>query len=290
MSLGARRRVMDGRTPFQLYINSSITGNVATFDGLAFHSEDEAGKRFWSTANPEPWSELFATITLLLLCAGVFLYSQRQRDPVTEQMPIKITIDQIPSQDSDFRMERLRPLRQLHLLRVVLERLILSSGLEHVQWHINLVNAPRESPIVLSRMIYLQRLTLVVVINAGVSTSASSAEVFVCTGILPICHDKAGIATLLSHEMAHVVAGHAVKFAIARRLFIGIVTMSYMGVLALSKVYGVGAQLLLIFVPYLLGLSAGLKLLYRRWESEADYIGLTIMSKAGFDVRGAVEF
>jgi Zn-dependent protease with chaperone function len=97
-----------------------------------------------------------------------------------------------------------------------------------------------------------------------VSTSASSAEVFVCTGILPICHDKAGIATLLSHEMAHVVAGHAVKFAIARRLFIGIVTMSYMGVLALSKVYGVGAQLLLIFVPYLLGLSAGLKLLYRR--------------------------
>jgi len=64
--------------------------------------------------------------------------------------------------------------------------------------------------------------------------------------------------------MAHVVAGHAVKFAIARRLFIGIVTMSYMGVLALSKVYGVGAQLLLIFVPYLLGLSAGLKLLYRR--------------------------
>jgi len=155
MSLGARRRVMDGGTPFQLYINSSITGNVATFDGLAFHSEDEAGKRFWSIANPEPWSELFATITLLLLCAGVFLYSQRQRGPVTEQMPIKITIDQVPSQDSDFRMERLHPLRQLHLLRVVLERLILSSGLEHVQWHINLVNAPRESPIVLSRMTYL---------------------------------------------------------------------------------------------------------------------------------------
>jgi Zn-dependent protease with chaperone function len=292
LSLKARRRVMNGRTPFQLYINSSITGNAATFDGLTFHSEDEIGKHFWSIANPEPWSDLFARITLwmLLLCAGVFLYSQRQRVPITEQTPIKIMAEQIPSQDSEVRIENLPVFRQLRLLRVVLERLIPSSSLEHLQWRIHLVEAPREPPIVLSLMPYLRRLTFVVVINANVRTSSSSADVFVYTGILPVCHDEAGIATLLSHEMAHVVARHAVKSAIARRLYIGLVAMSYMGVLALSKIFGIGAQLLLIFAPYLLGLSGGLKLLYRRWETEADYIGLTIMWKAGYDIRGAVEF
>jgi Zn-dependent protease with chaperone function len=282
---------MNGRTRCQLYINPSITGNVATFAGLTFHSEDEMGKYFWSMANPEPWSDLFARITLwmLLLCAGV-LYSQRQRVPITEQMPIKVTTDQIPSQDPEVRIENLPTFRQERLLRAVLERLIPPSGLEHLQWRIHLVKAPREPPIVLSLMPYLQRLTLVVVINAGLNTSSSSADVYVSTGILPVCHDEAGIATLLSHEMAHVVARHAVKSAIARRLYIGLVVMSYTGVLALSKVFGIGAQLLLIFVPYLLGLSGGLKLLYRRWETEADYIGLTIMWKAGYDIRGAVEF
>jgi Zn-dependent protease with chaperone function len=290
MSLKARRRVMTGSTPFQLYINSSITGNVATFDRLAFHPEDETGKRFWSIANLEPSLDLFPKITLLLLCAGVLLYSQRQRVPVSEQMPIKIMTDQIPSQDSDVRIEKLHPLRQLYLLRVVLERLIPASGLEHLQWHIQLVNAPREPPIALPLMSYLRRLTLIVVINAQVNTSSSSAKIFVCTGILPVCQDEVGIATILSHEIAHVAARHAVKSVIARGLYICLVAMSYMGVLTLSKVFGIGAQLLLIFVPYLLGLSGGLNILYRRWESEADYIGLTIMSKAGYDVCGAVEF
>ena len=35
-----------------------------------------------------------------------------------------------------------------------------------------------------------------------------SGKVFVFTGILPICQDEDGLAAVLSHEIAHVVAHH----------------------------------------------------------------------------------
>jgi Zn-dependent protease with chaperone function len=38
--------------------------------------------------------------------------------------------------------------------------------------------------------------------------TARSGKVFVFTGILPLCKDENGIAAVLGHEIAHVVAHH----------------------------------------------------------------------------------
>ena len=40
-----------------------------------------------------------------------------------------------------------------------------------------------------------------------------SGKVFVYTGILPICKDEDGLATVLAHEIAHVVAHHTAERA-----------------------------------------------------------------------------
>ena len=40
------------------------------------------------------------------------------------------------------------------------------------------------------------------------ANSISRGKVFVFTGILPLCRDEDGIAAVLGHEIAHVVAHH----------------------------------------------------------------------------------
>ena len=42
----------------------------------------------------------------------------------------------------------------------------------------------------------------------------ASGKVFVFTGILPLCRDEDGIAAVLGHEIAHVVAHHTAFVAL----------------------------------------------------------------------------
>ncbi|ETS63029.1 hypothetical protein PaG_02803 [Moesziomyces aphidis] len=99
-------------------------------------------------------------------------------------------------------------------------------------------------------------------------------KIFVFTGILPICQNADGLATVLGHEVAHQVARHSAE------------KMSG------YKVLG-AASLLLDALGLDIGLSrTALTLLMelpnsRTAESEADYLGLRIMSRACFDPREA---
>ncbi len=111
-------------------------------------------------------------------------------------------------------------------------------------------------------------------------------KVVVYTGILPITKDNDGLAVIMAHEIAHVVARHGVE-----RMSQGLVAS--LGGLALSAAlkdhpdrtkqlwmtaYGVGAQYG-VLLPY-----------SRLHENEADHLGLIFMAKAGYDPRGAVSF
>ena len=60
-------------------------------------------------------------------------------------------------------------------------------------------------------------------------------KVFVFTGILPICQDEDGLAAVLGHEIAHVVAHHS-----AERISHSFITMA--GVLLIASLFDVSGQ------------------------------------------------
>ncbi len=103
-------------------------------------------------------------------------------------------------------------------------------------------------------------------------------KVGVYTGILPICRDEAGLATVLGHEVAHAVARHGgARMTEAAGLQLG-------GTLAQSWVdgskyaqYGPLAK-----NAWGLGTQLGVALPHSRvQESEADEIGLLYLARAG---------
>jgi len=111
-------------------------------------------------------------------------------------------------------------------------------------------------------------------------------KVGVFTGILKYTQDETGMATVISHETAHVLARHA-----GERLSHSMLTQ--MGGLGLSLGLGglnpYAGQA--VMQGYGLGTQMGILLPYsRKQEYEADRIGLILMAKAGYDPAGAIDF
>ncbi len=106
------------------------------------------------------------------------------------------------------------------------------------------------------------------------------------TGILPLCEDEAGMAVVMGHEVAHVIARHgAERVSQGRALAIGQAILS----VALSSSSPVTQEV--VGNAYGIGAKVGVVLPFSRsHESEADEIGLTIMARAGYDPATAVEF
>jgi metalloendopeptidase OMA1, mitochondrial len=100
----------------------------------------------------------------------------------------------------------------------------------------------------------------------------------VFSGILPICGSDPGIATVLSHEISHNLCHH-----IAEQLSSRIV-------------YWAGLSLVLLLFgqldwsALLLADLAFTKPRSRRQESEADQVGLNLMSLSCYDPREAIPF
>lgn len=109
-------------------------------------------------------------------------------------------------------------------------------------------------------------------------------KVGVFTGILPITRDEAGLATVIGHEVAHAVARHGgERMSQAMALqgagqVLGAVTANSQWRGLTMTAYGLGAQLG-VALPH-----------SRAQESEADYIGLLYLARAGYDPVNAVAF
>ena len=109
-------------------------------------------------------------------------------------------------------------------------------------------------------------------------------KVAVYTGLLPVAQDSDGLAVVMGHEIAHVIARHG-----AERISQGLATE--LGANVLGAAAGGGASANLILAAYGLGTQLGILLPYSRTqESEADRIGLILMAKAGYDPRAAIAF
>lgn len=111
-------------------------------------------------------------------------------------------------------------------------------------------------------------------------------KVVVYSGILPIAKDDAGLATVLGHEIAHVVAQHGNE-RMSQQL------LAQLGGAALSVAVrdAPGQTQNLFMAAYGAGAQVGVLLPYSRLqESEADRIGLTLMAIAGYDPRAAIDF
>jgi predicted Zn-dependent protease len=109
-------------------------------------------------------------------------------------------------------------------------------------------------------------------------------KVAVYTGLFPAAQSANGLAVVLGHEIAHVLARHG-----AERMSQGVVAQA--GGTLLGAVLGGRPGSTAILAAYGLGTQAGVLLPYSRTqESEADHIGLLLMAQAGYDPRGALAF
>lgn len=111
-------------------------------------------------------------------------------------------------------------------------------------------------------------------------------KVAIHEGILPVCQNEAGLAVVMSHEIAHALARHGGERMSQNMASQGV--QQVVGRIARKQVptqadlllqaYGVGSQYL-VLLPY-----------SRKQESEADHIGLMLMSRAGYDPAEAPKF
>lgn len=111
-------------------------------------------------------------------------------------------------------------------------------------------------------------------------------KVFVYTGLLDLAQTDDELATVMAHEVAHVLARHgaermSTQLAIQTSAQVGMATINISDPAMASifyQAFGVGTQ-----VGVMLPFS-------RHMEEEADRIGIILMVKAGYDPYAALDF
>src|SRR5262249_36124504 len=142
------------------------------------------------------------------------------------------------------------------LITRVVEQLVASSERPDLKYRVTLLNSPS--------------------VNAF---ALPNGQLYVTRGLLALASDNAELASVLSHEMAHVIARHAAiredqarQAALISRVATDVFNDPQMSALTLAK-----SKLAL----------AGFS---RAQELEADGIGVGIAARAGYDAYGAVRF
>jgi predicted Zn-dependent protease len=111
-------------------------------------------------------------------------------------------------------------------------------------------------------------------------------KVAVYTGILPFTQDEAGLAVVLGHEIAHLLARHGEE-----RMTQQLLVQMGGSVLAAALNRQPEKTRDIFMAVYGAGSTFGFLLPYSRThEYEADQLGCLIMAKAGYDPRQAVLF
>lgn len=113
-------------------------------------------------------------------------------------------------------------------------------------------------------------------------------KVVVYSGLLDVTQDESGLATVLSHEIAHAIARHSNE-RVSQQL------LAQVGGSTLEAVLGAtdfSSEVLddLMLQSFSLGSNIGLLKFSRNHESEADKMGLVFMEYAGYDCSKAVGF
>ncbi len=138
-----------------------------------------------------------------------------------------------------------------------------SISLEGYQWEFTLIESPE--------------------INAW---AMPGGKVVVYSGLLSVAKTDAGLATVVGHEIAHVIAEHGSE-RMSQQL------VRDMGGKAMERVLEEEPEKTrtLFKLAYGLGTEVGVLLRYSRiHETEADRMGLIFMAMAGYDPEEAIQF
>lgn len=106
--------------------------------------------------------------------------------PGMEEAMGQASVDQVKQQYQGQILPEYDP--RVQQVTKVLQRLLPfaeGEGLKDLGWEVTVIDSPEQNAFV-----------------------APGGKVFVFTGILPLCRDEDGIAAVLGHEIAHVVAHH----------------------------------------------------------------------------------
>lgn len=121
------------------------------------------------------------------------------------------------------------------------------------------------------------------IVNA---TCLPGGKIVFYSGIFQYTKDDDGIATVMGHEIAHAIARHGnERMSQALLIELGAATLSEAMASQPARTRELAGQ------AFGLTSNFGVVLPFNRSrESEADRIGLTLMAKAGYDPRKAIEF
>ncbi len=109
-------------------------------------------------------------------------------------------------------------------------------------------------------------------------------KVAVYTGMLSVTRDEPGLAAVLGHEIAHVLARHGGE-RLSQQMGVQTVTQLLAGMASSNP-----ATVQLVAAALGAGAQVGVLLPWgRAQESEADHVGLILMAKAGYDPRAALD-
>lgn len=108
-------------------------------------------------------------------------------------------------------------------------------------------------------------------------------KVAVYTGILPITKDDTGLAVVMGHEVSHALAGHGNE-RISQAM------IAQQGGQLLGGAISNSQWASIFQAAYPIGSQVALLKYGRSQESEADEMGLYLMSMAGYDPRQAIPF
>ncbi len=113
-------------------------------------------------------------------------------------------------------------------------------------------------------------------------------KVAVYTGILPVCENEAGLAVVMSHEIAHAIARHGGERMNQQMITNG---LKNGGTYLLNKNKVSEQKQQILLAAYGQAAQYGYILPYsRKHELEADAIGIKLMAKAGYDPSEAPVF
>ncbi|CAI4034840.1 hypothetical protein SMKI_11G2920 [Saccharomyces mikatae IFO 1815] len=213
-------------------------------------------------------------LAILFGGCSLFYFTHLDRAPVSDRSrfiwvsrPLELTIGNY-TYKATWRQTQQAILPSHHPLSIKIENIFMkiveaaykdpsvdNSLLDGIKWEIHVVNDPTASP------------------NAFV---LPGGKVFVFSSILPICANDDGIATVLAHEFAHQLARHTAENLSKAPIYslLGLVLYTVTGANVINN----------LLLDGFLRMPAS-----RQMETEADYIGLMIMSRACFQPRESIK-
>ena len=203
----------------------------------------------------------------LLLSVFIFLLTACSHSPYTGRKQLILVS---PSQELQMGLQAERQIlthehishvpRLNAMVRRVGSRIARAANQPNFQWEFHVIDSPQ--------------------INAF---CLPGGKIFVYTGLFKVVKNDNELAIVLGHEVAHAIARHGAERIsmmelgdLAKQLAVRAVGPKYQNMI--NQAYGIGANYG-IFLPY-----------SRKFEYEADEIGLYLAAKAGYDPRIAIEF